>query len=173
MVIISGRVMVVNESVIAIRAIRYGIAASAEHIRALNVNARAANNIPVFSKTSAPAKTDHPVPVALCHKMPFAVEVAMDAQAGPFNFTHPAMVVAGDCPVALMRYMAWRLVMGGVHVMMFRAAAMVFRTASSIAITAFPDVMMFSACRAVMMISAYGSRMTISASGIVRGPCIA
>jgi hypothetical protein len=77
--------------------------------------------------------------------MPFAMEVAMDAQSGPFNFTHPAMIVAGDCPVALMRYMAWRFVMGGMHVMMFRAAGVVFRTASSIAL---------SACHAVMMISA-------------------
>jgi hypothetical protein len=96
--------------------------------------------------------------------MPFAVEIAMDAQSGPFNFTHAAMVVAGDCPVAFMRYMAWRLVMGGMHVMVFRAPGVVFRTASNIAL---------SVCRAVMMISAYWSRMMISTFGIVRGPCIA
>ena len=156
--------MVINESAIAIGAIRNSIAASAIHIRALHVNARAANNIPALSKASAPAKADHSVPVALRHKMPFAVEVAMDAQSGPFNFTHPASVVAGDCPVALMRYMAWRLVMDGMHVMMFRAAGMVLRTMSSVVL---------SARHVVMVFSAYWPGMMISASGIVRGPCIA
>jgi hypothetical protein len=164
MVIVGRRVMVVNKSVIAIGAIGYSIAASAIYIRALHVNARTANNIPALSKASAPAKADHPGSIALRHKMPFAMEVAMDAQSGPFNFTHPATVVTGNCPVAFMSYMARRLVMGGMHVMMFRAAGVVLRTVPSVVLSVY---------HVVMVLSAYWPGMMISASGIVRGPCIA
>jgi len=77
--------------------------------------------------------------------MVFAVEIAMNTQSGTFDFTHPAAIVTGNRPVAFMYYVAWVFEMGGMHVMMFRSAAVALRTASGF---------MLSSCTVGMMISA-------------------
>jgi hypothetical protein len=87
--------------------------------------------------------------------MAFAVEIAMNAQSGAFDFTHPAAIITGNGPVAFMRYVSWRFEMGGMHVMMFRASGVALRTASSAAL------------------SAHRAGMMIAGAGVVDGPCVA